>query len=262
MLRLYNSSNPRTSLSNSIQLALYGKCALVTGAARRIGREIAMTLARAGADIALTYHHSEHDARETSAQITKLGVRGFALSCDLRDPDSIRAAAQQSIANLRRLDVLVNNAGCYQTRNFNAISVQDWDEVFAVNVRGAFLMTQVCADELRLRRGRIVNIGSLGGMRPWATHAHYCASKAALHMLTQASAKALAPEIAVNCVAPGMIDQGEAERAEVLSRFAAKTPMQRNGTASDVARAVLFFASSPEFITGQILAVDGGLALE
>lgn len=220
-----------------------------------------MTLARAGANVAITYHRSELEARETSAQITKLGVRGFALPCDLRDAASIRAAVRQSIANLGRLDVLVNNAGCYQTRNFNAISIQDWDEVFAVNVRGAFLMTQACADELRARRGRVVNIGSLGGMRPWATHVHYCASKAALQMLTQASARALAPEIAANCVAPGMIDQGEADRAEILSRFAGKTPMQRNGSASDVAQSVLFFATCPEFITGQILAVDGGLSL-
>ena len=139
--------------------------------------------------------------------------------------------------------------------------MEDWDEVFAVNVRGPFLVTQACAGELRAKRGRVVNIGSLGGIRPWATHAHYCASKAALHMLTQASARALAPEIAVNCVAPGMIGQGESEHSNTLSRFAQKTPMQKNGSAFDVAEAVLFFATCPQFITGQILAVDGGLSL-
>ena len=220
-----------------------------------------MTLARAGANVAITYHRSEREARETSAQIAKLGARGFAFRCDLRDAGSIRAAVQQSVADLGRLDVLVNNAACYQTRNFDSISVQDWDEVFAINVRGALLMTQACAEELRQRKGRVVNIGSLGGIRPWGTHVHYCASKAALHMFTQASAKALAPDISVNCVAPGMIDQGEADRAEIFSRFADKTPMQRNGSASDVAQSVLFFATCPEFITGQILAVDGGLSL-
>jgi 3-oxoacyl-[acyl-carrier protein] reductase/pteridine reductase len=131
-----------------------------------------------------------------------------------------------------------------------------------VNVRSAFLMTQVCEAELRGRLGKVINIGSLGGIRPWATHAHYCASKAALHMLTQCTAKALAPEIKVNCVAPGMIDQGESERgSETLDRSAARTPMQRNGSAMDVAQAVLFFATCPDFITGQILAVDGGLTL-
>lgn len=169
--------------------------------------------------------------------------------------------ADRAIAELGGLDLLINNAGSYQTRAFEDISVEEWDEVFAVNARGAFLMTQACGNELRRRRGRVVNIGSLGGIRPWATHAHYCASKAALHMLTQASAKALAPEVSVNCVAPGMIDQDEAERSEMLDRFAGKTPMGKNGSPNDVAHAVLFFATCPDFITGQILAVDGGLAL-
>ena len=158
--------------------------------------------------------------------------------------------------------MLINNAGGYQTRNFEDISPEDWDEIFAVNVRSAFLMTQACTTELRRQQGRVVNIGSLGGIRPWATHAHYCASKAALHMLTQASAKALAPEIKVNCVAPGMIDQGESERgSETLDRSAAKTPLRRNGSAVEVAQAVVFFTTCPDFITGQILAVDGGLTL-
>jgi len=189
-------------------------------------------------------------------------VHGVALRCDLRDAKAISPGAQQAISQLGKLDLLVNNAGAYQTRNFGEISVEKWDEMFAVNVRGAFLMTQACMYELRSHHGRIVNIGSLGGIRPWATHAHYCASKAALHMLTQTSAKALAPEVSVNCVAPGMIDQGEsATGSETLERFAEKTPMQRNGTAPDVAQAVLCFATCPDFITGQILAVDGGLAL-
>ena len=184
------------------------------------------------------------------------------MRCDLRDARAIQSGAKQAISHLGNLDLLVNNAGAYHTRNFDEISAEDWDEMFAVNVRGVFLMTQACAPELRSRNGRVINIGSLGGIRPWVTHAHYCASKAALHMLTQASAKALAPEIKVNCVAPGMIDQGESERrSETLDHFAAKTPMQRNGSAEDVAQGVLFFAMCPDFITGQILVVDGGLGL-
>jgi 3-oxoacyl-[acyl-carrier protein] reductase/pteridine reductase len=209
----------------------------------------------------MTYHTSRNDADETAAHLIKFGVRAFALQCDLRDAVAIPDTVQRAVAELGGLDLLVNNAGSYQTRTFEAISIQDWDEVFAVNVRAAHFMTQASSDELRRRKGRIVNIGSLGGIQPWATHAHYCASKAALHMLTQASAKALAPDITVNCVAPGMIDQGEPEGAEILSRFADKTPMQRNGSASDVAQAVLFFATCPQFITGQILTVDGGLSL-
>jgi 3-oxoacyl-[acyl-carrier protein] reductase/pteridine reductase len=179
----------------------------------------------------------------------------------LRDANAIHSVARQTVAALGRIDLLVNNAGSYFTENFEEISPERWDAVFDVNVRAAFLMTQACAPELRKARGRVVNIGSLGGIRPWATHVHYCASKAALHMLTQAAARALAPEVTVNCVAPGMIDQGEPEASELLARFARQTPMQRNGRVSDVAQAVLFFTTSPDFITGQVLMVDGGLSL-
>jgi len=234
---------------------------LVTGAARRIGREIALTLARAGADVAITYLSSEQDAQATVDRIENLGHRGFALQRDLREAATARSLAQDAIARLGRLDLLINNAGSYRTHTFAQISVEEWDEVFAVNVRAPFLLTQACSDELRRRRGRVINIGSLGGIRPWATHAHYCASKAALHMLTQVAAKALAPEVSVNCVAPGMIDQGEGGRSEMLARFLEKTPMKKNGSAADVAQAVLFFTTAPDFITGQILTVDGGLAL-
>jgi 3-oxoacyl-[acyl-carrier protein] reductase/pteridine reductase len=120
-------------------------------------------------------------------------------------------------------------------------------------------MAQAAYPHLRAAQGRIINIGSLGGVHPWATHAHYCTSKAALHMLSQTMAKAWAPEISVNCVAPGMIVLGEVGAA--YEHFAAKTPMQRNGSVADVAAAVLFFATGPRFITGQLLAVDGGLGL-
>lgn len=243
------------------ELPLSGKCALVTGGARRIGRQIALTLAEAGADVAITYLNSGTDARNTVAQIQALSVRGFAIQSDVRDLQAVHSGAEQATAKLGRLDLLVNNSGLYQTKNFNEISPTDWDDMFAVNVRGAFFMAQACAAELRRNRGRVVNIGSLGGIRPWATHAHYCASKAALHMLTQACAKALAPEVTVNCVAPGMIDQGESERDETMDRIAAKTPMQRNGRALDVSQAVLFFATCPEFVTGQVMTVDGGLGL-
>ena len=234
----------------------------MTGGARRIGREIALRLAQAGADVAFTYLRSSQDARDTAAQIGSLGVRSLDLQCELRDSNSIHSAVRQTIASLGRIDLLVNNAGAYLTTKFEHIAPDEWDLMFDVNVRGAFLMTQACSPELRRRRGRVVNIGSLGGIRPWATHVHYCASKAALHMLTQASAKALAPDVTVNCVAPGMIDQGEPEAQELLQRFALQAPMRRNGSAADVAEAVLFFATCPDFITGQILTVDGGLALK
>ena len=132
--------------------------------------------------------------------------------------------------------------------------------MFATNTRGPFLVAQAAYPHLLAASGRIINIGSLGGMHPWSTHAHYCTSKAALHMLSQTMAKAWAPAVSVNCVAPGMIVLSETHDAAYDS-FAKKTPMQRNGRAEDVAAAVLFFATCPSFITGQLLAVDGGLGL-
>jgi len=256
------ASDGAKALNGSIERPLAGQCALVTGGARRIGREIALTLARAGASVAITYLSSADEAAATTAEIAGFGAQAYALRCDLRDVNSIRGVPLKAVSEFGKIDLLVNNAGAYQTRNIDEISQEDWDEMFSVNVRSTFFMTQACTPELRARNGRVVNIGSLGGIRPWATHAHYCASKAALHMLTQTSAKALAPEIKVNCVAPGLIDQGESERgSETLDHFAAKTPMKKNGSAIDVAQAVLFFALCPEFITGQILAVDGGLTL-
>ncbi|MBV9074790.1 MAG: SDR family oxidoreductase [Acidobacteria bacterium] len=243
-------------------MPLKSKCALVTGGARRIGREIGLSLARSGADVAFTYSKSQEEADQTVEEIGKLGVRSFSVRCDIREPAAVRSLSQEVVSHFGRLDLLVNNAGAYVTQSFEEISPGAWDDMFAVNVRGAFLMTQACAPELRRRKGRVVNIGSLGGIRPWATHIQYCASKAALHMLTQACAKALAPEVTVNCVAPGMIDQGEGgTNPEFMERMARNTPMQRNGSAADVAQAVLFFATCPDFITGEILTVDGGLSL-
>jgi NAD(P)-dependent dehydrogenase (short-subunit alcohol dehydrogenase family) len=241
---------------------LKGKTVLVTGAARRIGREIALAAARAGGDVAITYLTSERQARQTVAELRRLGARALALRCDVGQEKSVRATVKQVVREFGGIDVLVNNAGFYETVEFSKISIEQWDKMFATNARGPFLMSQAATKTLRERKGRIVNLGSLGGLRPWATHAHYCASKAAVNMLTQVMAKALAPEIAVNCVGPGMIDVGDKSTSAFLRKLASKTPMQRNGSAEDVARAVLFFATAPHFITGQVMAVDGGLGLE
>jgi 3-oxoacyl-[acyl-carrier protein] reductase/pteridine reductase len=177
------------------------------------------------------------------------------------DPKQVRAAVAGVVRDLGGLDILVNNAGNYETVTFEDLSLQHWDAIFATNVRGPFLVSKEAVTHLRSRRGRIINLGSLGGLRPWASHAHYSSSKAALHMLTKVMAKALAPEIAVNCVAPGMIDLGEKSAAEFMNRMAKQTPMKRNGKAEDVVAAVVFFAAAPHFITGQVMFVDGGLGL-
>ena len=253
------SRSTERSLSTESARPLAGKTALVTGAAKRIGRTIALKLAAAGANVAITYRDSQLEAEETVRAIAALDVDAFAVRCDLNDPENIREAVAAVVGEFGQLDILVNNAGVFESVALEDISVEQWDRMFAANTRGPFLMAQAAYPHLRAARGRIINIGSLGGMHPWPTHAHYCTSKAALHMLSETMAKAWAPEISANCVAPGMIVQGEV--SETYAHFAAKTPMQRNGTPADVADAVLFFATAPHFITGQLLAVDGGLGL-
>lgn len=238
---------------------LAGKTVLITGAAKRIGRAIALLLAESGANVAITYLGSQTEAEATVQAIANNDVDAFAVRCDLRDPQSIEETVAAVVEEFGQIDVLINNAGLFQSEALENISVEQWDTMFATNTRAPFLMAKAAHPHLRKARGRIINIGSLGGLHPWATHAHYCTSKAALHMLSKTMAKAWAPEISVNCIAPGMIVQGEVE--EAYEHFARKTPMQRNGRAEDVAAAAKFFATAPHFITGQLLAVDGGLGL-
>jgi 3-oxoacyl-[acyl-carrier protein] reductase/pteridine reductase len=241
-------------------LPLHGKSALVSGGARRIGREIALALAKAGADVAISYRTSLTQATQTASEIDALGCRALAVECDVRSEASVRSAIAATTARFGRLDLLINNAAVFESAALDRISLEQWDTVFETNTRGPFLVAREAIEHLRAVHGRIINIGSLGGIRAWAGHAHYCASKAALHMLTQAMARAFAPQVSVNCIAPGWIDLDD-QPGDDARRIAAKTPMQRNGTAQDVAQAVLFFATGPSFITGQVLAVDGGLGI-
>jgi 3-oxoacyl-[acyl-carrier protein] reductase/pteridine reductase len=254
---------------------LAGKTAFVTGGARRIGRAIALALAQAGADVAISFRTAHADAAHTAAEIAAHGRRAVIFECDVRSEPSVRAAVAAVTAEFGALDLLVNNAAVFASAALESLTLEQWDAVFETNTRGPFLVAREALPHLRAARGRIVNIGSLGGIHPWAGHAHYCASKAALHMLTQTMAKAFAPEVSVNCVAPGWIAFPEIDAASdapetqvsqapdrgQAARFAAKTPMGRNGSDADVAQAVLFFVTGPHFITGQTLAVDGGLGL-
>jgi 3-oxoacyl-[acyl-carrier protein] reductase/pteridine reductase len=239
---------------------LIGKSALVTGGARRVGRGIALALAKAGADVAITFRSSQAEAAETVREIERLGRRALAVECDVRSEASVRAAVAATVGLFGRLDLVVNNAAVFETSPLESLTLEQWDAVFETNARGPFLVAREALPHLRAVEGRIVNIGSLGGIHAWASHAHYCASKAALHSLTLSMAKAFAPQVSVNCVAPGWIEMAD-DPGEQAAHFAAKTPMQRNGSVEDVARAVLFFAAGPHFVTGQVLAVDGGLGL-
>lgn len=241
---------------------LLGKSVLITGGAKRLGRASAVALAHLGADVGITFNHSVREAQHTVIDLTALGVRAFAFQCDVTSEKSVKAMIKDAVKELGTIDILVNNAANYETVEFEKITVTQWDAIFASNTRGPFLVTREALKHLRARKGKVINMGSLGGLIPWATHAHYCSSKAALHMLTKVMAKALAPEIAVNAVAPGMIDLGEKAAKPFMRKMARVTPMKRSGTGEEVATTVRFFATAPHFITGQILVVDGGLSLE
>jgi 3-oxoacyl-[acyl-carrier protein] reductase/pteridine reductase len=231
---------------------------LITGGARRIGRALALDLARIGYRVGITYRKSKDDALRTVSECRSLGVDAEAFRMEICSEAEIAATAAAVLQQFGRVDALVNNAAVFDSVALEEMTAERWDATFAVNVRGPMLMTQALLPQLRAGNGRVVHIGSLGGSRVWPTHAHYCSAKAALEMLTRTMARAYAPEVSVNCVAPGWIQMEESESAR---SFASRTPMCRNGSAEDVAAAVRFFLTGPAFITGQVLAVDGGLGL-
>lgn len=235
---------------------LAGKIVLVTGAAKRIGRGIALRLAREGARVAIHYSRSEAEARRTAEE-----AGGAALfRANLESVAEIARMFAEVEERLGRLDGLVNNAARFSRFDPLEITEKDWDFIHTVNLKATFFC---CQSGARLMKktggGRIVNISSLGGIRPWAEHAHYCASKAGVIMLTRALAKAWAPEITVNSVAPGVIPFEDID--ERGKKMIENTPAGRGGTPEEIAGAVVYFLAATNFITGQILAVDGGLSL-
>lgn len=228
---------------------------LVTGAAKRIGRGIAIRLASEGWRVAIHYHGSEIEARETAEACG--GAELF--RANLESVSEIRSMFGRIEERFGGLYALVNNAARFTRFDPLDITEADWDFIHSVNLKATFFCCQSAAEiMMRGGSGRMVNVSSLGGIRPWAEHAHYCASKAGVIMLTRALAKAWAPVITVNSVAPGVIGVGELdERAQAMVRT---TPAMRAGTAEEIADGVLYFLNASEFVTGQILAIDGGLS--
>jgi len=234
---------------------LEGRVVLVTGAAKRIGRGIALRLAREGARVAIHYSSSEAEARATAAECGNAPL----FRADLEKVAEIERLFSNVQEHFGKLDGLVNNAARFTRKDPLEITEADWDFVHSVNLKATFFCCQQAA-KLMLAGdgGQIVNISSLGGIRAWPDHAHYCASKAGVIHITRALAQAWAPKITVNSVAPGVIPFGEPD--ERVKRLIAKTPAGRAGTADEIADAVVFFLTASDFMTGQVLAVDGGLS--
>ncbi|MBV9302007.1 MAG: SDR family oxidoreductase [Acidobacteriaceae bacterium] len=229
---------------------------LVTGSAKRIGRVIAIELSQRGFAVGIHYNTSRKEAEAVSRECNGAPV----FQADLGNVEEIRRLFGEVRERLGLLDCLVNNAARFTRFDPLDITEKDWDFILAVNLKATFFCCQEGARQMEaLGHGRIVNISSLGGIRPWAEHVHYCASKAGVIMMTKALAKALAPRITVNSVAPGVIGFGDDIDAETRAMIDA-TPMRRTGRAKEVADAVHFFLTAPDFITGQVLAVDGGLS--
>jgi NAD(P)-dependent dehydrogenase (short-subunit alcohol dehydrogenase family) len=231
------------------------KTVLITGAAKRIGRGIALRLRAAGYKVAIHYGKSEQEARATAEECGSAPL----FKANLESVEEIRRMFREVEQQLGSIFGLVNNAARFRRRDPLEVTEADWDFIHSVNLKATFFCCQQAALLMKKSgEGRIVNISSLGGIRPWEMYAHYCASKAGVIMLTKALAKAFAPEITVNSVAPGVIlSSGQEPRIEEMI---AATPAKRSGTVEEVADAVLYFLNATNFVTGQVLAVDGGLS--
>jgi NAD(P)-dependent dehydrogenase (short-subunit alcohol dehydrogenase family) len=239
---------------------LAGRVALVTGAGIRIGKSIALDLATRGVDVVVNYRTSKAKAQGVVAEIQKLGRRAVAVQADVSKRADVERLVAETESAFGRLDILVNNAGIFENVPFDKITDEQWNGILAANLTSQFLCSQIAAPLLkRSGRGRIVNLASLGGLLAWPAHTHYCVSKAGVIMLTRCMARALAPEITVNAVAPGTISF-EGDAPELEADYIRRAPLGRTGKGSDIAEAVAFLAES-DFITGQILAVDGGRML-
>ena len=242
------------------------KAALVTGAATGIGRSAVLALARAGHDVIVNYSSSEKAARDTAAQAEKLGAKTLVVKCDVADEPAVRAMLSQIKERFGRLDVLINNAGTtasWKPKDLETLSLEEWDRVFAVNVRGLFQVTRAAVPMLKETKGCIVNTASIVGLRPGPQPLPYAASKAAVVNLTKTLAWNLGPEIRVNAVAPGWMEGDWMKRMlkdkyeDLMGKRAKATPLKRVVTADDVAETMMSLVEGNRFVTGEIIVIDG-----
>ncbi len=242
-----------------MKVALQGRVALVTGAAKRIGRAVAVRLATEGADVVIHYNRSKAEANGAVAEIEKLGRKSVALQADLCSLTDIKHLFQQTAEQFGRLDILVNSAANFLPAHLADTTEKMWDAALDANLKAPFFCAQAAAPLLKQSHGVIINFADIGGILPWPGYIPHCASKAGVIMLTKCLAKALSPEVRVNAVAPGTITMS-GDPSEWEADFIRRAPLRRAGTTDDVADAVSFLIHST-FITGQVLVVDGGRTL-
>jgi NAD(P)-dependent dehydrogenase (short-subunit alcohol dehydrogenase family) len=247
--------------------------ALVTGGAHRVGKAIALALARQGAHVAITYHGSANQAHQTIAEIEACGVEGLAVQCDQSDPAQVAAVFDALKGPWEHLDILVNSASIMQSKPFLDITPEDWDATLGINLKGPFLFSQH-AGRIMLEHaqaggpltggpptgGVILNIADEASFKPWPRYVHHSVSKAGIVMLTKATALALAPTVRVNAIAPGPVLKPQGWTDERWDTLRLSTPLDRLGSTQDVVDAVLYLIRA-EFVTGQVLVVDGGRTL-
>lgn len=241
------------------------RVALVTGGARRVGRAIALELAAAGCNVAVHYRRSKAEAEETAAAIRSQGRRSQLICGDLADASAWLAIVEQTVSALGGLDILVNNASAFHADRPDRLQDFDpdhWHKMLQLNLVAPVGLSHFAATHLqRTGFGKIVNLVDIAAERPWATHLAYCASKAALSAATKSLAKALAPRVQVNGVAPGIAIFPEEYSPQLRATLVGKVPLQREGTPEEIARTVRFLVESGDYITGEVITVDGGRRL-
>ena len=243
-------------------MKLRGKVALVTGGAKRVGRTIALGLASRGCHVAITYRTASSEASATVREIQKRGVKGLAVSVDQREGEEVRGAVRQIRSHFRRLDILINSASSFYPTPLEEVTDVQWDDLLNANLSGPWYFAQAAAPTMkRQRAGKIINIIDVAAFLPWVEYLPYCAAKGGLVSLTRGLAKALAPHVQVNGIAPGPILFPPGLSEQEKERAIRRTLLKRCGSPDDILQAVLFFLEGSDFVTGTILPVDGGRLL-
>jgi pteridine reductase len=245
--------------ANESEESLQGRVALVTGAAKRIGRAVAIRLASDGADVVIHYNRSKSEAEDAAAEIAKFGRKSIAVQADLCSLAQIKRLFQQIVDQFGRLDILVNSAANFLPAHLDDTTEKMWDTALDANLKAPFFCAQAAAPLLKQSRGVIINFADIGGILAWPGFIPHCTSKAGVIMLTKCLAKALAPEVRVNAIAPGTITMS-GDPTEWEADFIRRAPLHRTGTPDDVADAVSFLVHA-KFMTGQVLVLDGGRTL-